>query len=414
MEGRVEGRRTRRTRAAGRSPLSAGELPRLRRPRCRRPRLRRFGQPTIAGIAGWGFEADLRLDPTNANRVYISSPDSGGSDTSWIWRSLDGGRTFKWVPAAAPLGGKVIPCPGGGDTELAVDTAGHLYFNDLSLANFSLARSDDFGKTFTRATPASCRARVDRQWYAIDGDPTAGGSVYLTNDEVGDGQRSVRNDDREQRAGHVPLTGRRLPPERRRARLRAAEPDHAAGLLRRGDHGQRRGQPRRDEDRRTVNEGRRGSRGGPAMSRHPRRRQPQQDPDRARCFPVAFGAPVANVSDPSGLNCVDLPVANLGDPDTVRTGGNFPSLAIDRAGNLYAMWEQAQLIGGKAGDTTLMYAYSTNEGKHLVDAHPGPDAGPRQQRLRLDRRRRRRARRHRVVRHRSARRSDDRRAERLP
>ena len=32
----------------------------------------------------------------------------------------------------------------------------------------------------------------------------------------------------------------------------------------------------------------------------------------ARCFPVAFGAPVTNVSDPSGLNCTDLPVANLG------------------------------------------------------------------------------------------------------
>ena len=40
----------------------------------------------------------------------------------------------------------------------------------------------------------------------------------------------------------------------------------------------------------------------------------------ARCFPVAFGPPVANVSDPSGLDCVDLPVANLGDPSAVRTG----------------------------------------------------------------------------------------------
>src|SRR5262245_36197400 len=58
-----------------------------------------FGQPTIAGVAGWGFEADLRLDPSNTNRLYTSSPDSGGSDTSWIWRSLDGGKTFKWVPA---------------------------------------------------------------------------------------------------------------------------------------------------------------------------------------------------------------------------------------------------------------------------------------------------------------------------
>ena len=134
-----------------------------------------FGEPTIAGVAGWGFEADLRLDPSNASRIYMSSPDSGGSDTSWIWRSLDGGKTFKWVPAAAPLNGKVIPCPGGGDTELAVDSAGRLYFNDLSLANFSVSRSDNQGRTFLPCNPAAVPdGGVDRQWYAIDGDPTAG------------------------------------------------------------------------------------------------------------------------------------------------------------------------------------------------------------------------------------------------
>ena len=86
----------------------------------------------------------------------------------------------------------------------------------------------------------------------------------------------------------------------------------------------------------------------------------------ARCFPVAFGPPVANVSDPSGLNCIDLPVADLGDYTTVRTGGNFPTLAIDRAGNLYAVWEQAPYdqAAKQAGDTSLMYAYSTDEGNH--------------------------------------------------
>src|SRR5437899_3077655 len=60
-----------------------------------------------------------------------------------------------------------------------------------------------------------------------------------------------------------------------------------------------------------------------------------------RCFPVPFS------SDPSGLSCRDLPVATLGTipPNksfpTAKTGGNFPTLAIDKAGNLYAVWEQA-------------------------------------------------------------------------
>ncbi|MEP6810066.1 MAG: hypothetical protein ABI992_07465, partial [Chthoniobacterales bacterium] len=146
-----------------------------------------FGHPTISGIQGTGFEQDLRLDPSDAQRVYTSVPASASADTSWIWRSLDGGRTFKWIPNAAALVGKVTTCHGGGDTELAVDGAGRLYFNDLTLANFSVARSDDGGSTFTCSNTGVPDTAVDRQWYALDGDPLNGGSLYLTNDEIGPG-----------------------------------------------------------------------------------------------------------------------------------------------------------------------------------------------------------------------------------
>src|SRR5437899_10462619 len=104
-----------------------------------------FGQPTISGIQGVGFEEDIRLDPTNPNRVYLSVPGSLSSDTSWIWHSEDGGKTFKWVTAATAKEGKPTSCGGGGDTELAVDSGGNLYFNDLTLANFSTARSSNTG-----------------------------------------------------------------------------------------------------------------------------------------------------------------------------------------------------------------------------------------------------------------------------
>jgi hypothetical protein len=89
-----------------------------------------FGHPVIAGIGGTGYEESLRIDPTNPNRIYTSVPASASADTSWIWHSLDGGKTFKWVVGAAPLEGKVTTCHGGGDTEMAIDSAGHLYFND--------------------------------------------------------------------------------------------------------------------------------------------------------------------------------------------------------------------------------------------------------------------------------------------
>src|SRR5439155_5802492 len=49
-----------------------------------------------------------------------------------------------------------------------------------------------------------------------------------------------------------------------------------------------------------------------------------------------------------------------------KTGANFPTMAIDRAGNLYAIWEQAAVdsTGNVLGDTVLRYAYSTDEGNH--------------------------------------------------
>ena len=318
-----------------------------------------FGQPTIAGIGGWGFEAGLRLDPSNADRIYMHAPDSANSNTSFIWRSLDGGRTFKWVPAAAPLGGKTTTCGGGGDSELAVDPAGRLYFNDLTAANFSVARSDDFGRTFVCSNTGVPDAAVDRQWYALDGDPTAGGSLYLTNDEVGNGPVTC---------GNTTLNN---------TLVMYRSPVGGAGAT----AGLAFGPPNHITLPNSCDEGIMGNNevspvatrtgvGGVKLEIPVKHVYVIHDDGSlskiriARCFPVAFGPPLANISDPSGLNCVDLPVADLGDPNTVRTGGNNPALAIDRAGNLYAVWAQAPYSAGttKAGDTSLVYSFSTNEG----------------------------------------------------
>lgn len=160
-----------------------------------RPGALTFGHPVISGIGGVGFEQGLRLDPSNPNPLYTSAPGSESSDTSWVWHSIDGGKTFKWVVAAAPLEGKYTTCFGGGDSETGVDSAGHLYFADLTLANFSTSRSDDDGATVTCSNTGVPAAVVDRQWYTFDGDPTNGGSIYLTNDEIGPGGPVCGNSD---------------------------------------------------------------------------------------------------------------------------------------------------------------------------------------------------------------------------
>ena len=333
-----------------------------------------FGQPTISGIQGVGFEQDLRLDPTNPNRVYTSVPGSLSSDTSWIWHSEDGGKTFKWVTAGTAKVGKPTPCAGGGDTELGVDTGGNLYFNDLTLANFSTARSEDGGKTFICSNTGVPDTAVDRQWYAIDGNPRtgtglgtgAGHNIYLANDEIGPGAVTCPNSGLVNNVlamyrsptpvGGGATAGVQFGPGNKVTRTLSCD----EGIM---------GNDEVSPVASTLGQPMTPSGFAPLATAVKHVYVIHDDATFTkiaigRCFPVAFGAPVTNVSDPSGLNCVDLPVADLGAPGTVRTGGNFPTLAIDAAGNLYALWEQAPEIAGKVGNTSIRYAFSSDQGNH--------------------------------------------------
>src|SRR5438067_11645451 len=327
-----------------------------------------FGHPIISGIGGTGFEQSIRTDPTDPNRIYTSAPGTASADTSWIWHSVDGGKTSKWVVGAAAFEGKATTCHGGGDTEIGVDSAGHLYFNDLTLANFSTARSDDFGATFTCSNTGVPDTAVDRQWYAIDGDPLNGGSIYLANDEIGPGSpvcgSSAGNNVlvmyRSPVTGLEPTAGIEFGPANHVSAVGGCD-EAIMGNNEVSPVATTLGQP----------DGLGGYATLPTPVRHIFVVHDNVDLNKVligRCFPVAFGAPIANVSDPSGLNCTDLQVADLGADQ--KTGANFPTLAIDQAGNLYAVWEQAPIgpdtnpSGDIAvtGDTVLKYSYSTDQG----------------------------------------------------
>jgi hypothetical protein len=324
-----------------------------------------FGHPIISGIGGVGFEQGLRVDPSNPNRLYTSAPGSLSSDTSWIWRSLDAGKTFKWVIGATALEGKVTTCHGGGDSETGVDSAGHLYFADLTLANFSTSRSDDHGATFTCSNTGVPDAVVDRQWYTFDGDPTNGGSIYLTNDEVAQAPASCGSATnfgqnivvmyRSPVAGAGATAGIEFGPANKISNPLGCD-EGIMGNNEVSPVATTLGQPTGVPGQFAVL---------PTPVKHVFVVHDDALLNRiliGRCFPVAFGPPVPNVSDPSGLNCVDLPVANLGSNN--KTGGNFPTMAIDKAGNLYTVWEQAPInaSGQVIGDTVLKYSFSTDQG----------------------------------------------------
>ena len=335
------------------------------------PNIPTFGHAIIAGVGGTGFEESIRIDPTlNVNgehTIYTSAPGSLSADTSWVWHSLDGGKTFKWVVGAAPLEGKISACHGGGDSEIAVDSAGHLYFNDLWLGNFSAARSDDFGTTFTCNNTSVPDVLVDRQWYAVDGDPTNGGTLYLVNDQIGSGAPMCGSS-----AGNNVLEMYRSPVTGALSSTAGIQfgPANHVSALNSCDEAIM-GNDEISPIATTL--GQPDGLGGFATLSAPVKHifvihdNVSLNQIRiGRCFPVDFTVNnlpgVPNVSDPSGLNCTDIKVADLGMGQ--KTGANFPTMAIDNAGNLYVVWEQAPIDanGLVIGDTVLKYSYSTDQG----------------------------------------------------
>ena len=302
-----------------------------------------FATPAPSGIQGYGYEQGLRIDPSSG-AIYTSAPDSLSSLTSWVWHSTDGGRTFKWIPAQVQPQGKPPTCTGGGDSELAVDTAGHVYLNDLTLANFSASRSDDGGKSFTTSCTAVPGVAVDRQWYATSGDPTNGGSISLAYDRLDQSNAAV--------CGSLPapfVNGNVLT-------LNLSPIAAAAGAT----AGVTFGPPQAV----SCDEGIMGNdevfdygaaHGGlKVYVIHDNAALTSISISRCDVVGMSPGAPTGFA------NCTDNLVSSF--PKSV-TGANFPVMSVDSAGTLHAVWEQAPGAKSKVtGNTLLMYASSSDQG----------------------------------------------------
>jgi len=148
-----------------------------------------FSTPTLVDPFRGGFEPDLAIDP-HTGAMYSSVPN-GTPGTSTLWRSDDNGHDWRLVEGN--LQGEPSNCPAiaGGDTELADDPVdGSIYYADLQpLTNFNMSISHDQGRTF-QCNPISVPdSGVDRQWFAIDSDGgthavTGGGRMYFDYDDT--------------------------------------------------------------------------------------------------------------------------------------------------------------------------------------------------------------------------------------
>src|SRR3954454_12807003 len=128
-----------------------------------------FSHEVVVDQQRSGFEPNISID--GADRWYSAVPNGSSTTHSFIWTSLDHGKSFQMVPGQIGLG-KPATCPqGGGDTEFALDKKGDIFFSDLqNLTNLSNSVSTDHGKTFSTQCVSVPNTPVDRMWYAVHGN----------------------------------------------------------------------------------------------------------------------------------------------------------------------------------------------------------------------------------------------------
>ncbi len=128
-----------------------------------------FSHEVVVDEQRAGFEPDIAID--NAGRMYTTIPNGSSEAHSFIWQSLDHGKSFQMIPGQFGLG-KPATCPqGGGDTETQIDKKGDIFFSDLqNLSNLSNSVSTNQGATWTTNCLSVPNSPVDRMWYAIHGN----------------------------------------------------------------------------------------------------------------------------------------------------------------------------------------------------------------------------------------------------
>jgi hypothetical protein len=134
-----------------------------------------FHNNTMADFSATSGEPIVKVDPKD--RIFATSPFGVSTTLSLLWRSDDGGRTYR--PVGAPVLRDAVTGPGGGDTDVDFDARGRVYYVDLSAACVTAAVSEDGGQTFApeRTNYVTCvseeteeAAVDDRQWVAGFGD----------------------------------------------------------------------------------------------------------------------------------------------------------------------------------------------------------------------------------------------------
>jgi hypothetical protein len=280
-------------------------------------------------------EPQIRSDP--AGTFYISSENGLGSGTD-AWSSTDGGHSYGSLPQpneeSSTSGGTTGFAPGGGDTDLATATARNgsgtynLYVASLTLGSVTVSLSQDGGHTWANDVTSAKVPGDDREWIAADG----ASDYFLSYHAIGAGDEIIVNQ------GQV--TG---------------------------------GQPTTAQTYDAINPGQTNIYLGTVFDNEIG--NIAVDPTTGNVYQVFVGCPPSPtaVESCSAFNtaymAVGVPTTTNGVTTLTFTDyviyqssnsaanfdNNFPAVAVDKAGNVYATWSD---------DQNVYLAYSTDHGQH--------------------------------------------------
>jgi len=322
-----------------------------------------FGREVIVDYQRVTGEPSLSID--SQDRIYVSAPFGFSTTASYVWRSTDGGKTFHLVPGnLSPYGKPNVTCVGGGDSALAIDTQNRLYFADLQgLTDVSNSASSDEGSTWLSTCNAADAVGVDRPWIAAFGDPQVGGALYQTVDEIaqcttGCGLGNVGNNIVEITRSQDGVTFTPIPAQQ-------IEPDGiVSGIVTDSSGGVYIGHTALVDASGNIISGSDANGNSNAIV--------------VVRFPSGYSSPTAITLTNGQTLCQMQPTIcttyivyaaplNSSNNSTVTVGQDFAPIAIDSAGNLYAVWSQATVdasTGNISGTSQIYMASSADHGAH--------------------------------------------------
>ena len=293
--------------------------------------------PPASSTTKYNQAAEPQIRADQAGHFYISSENGLGSGTD-AWTSGNGGATYSSLPQpneiSSATGGATGLAPGGGDTDLATapakNSAGgyNTYVASLTLGDVTVSLSQDGGHTWANDVTSATVPVDDREWIAASG----ASGFYLSYHSVALGDQIVVNQG--QVAAGQPTTG---------ATYNAINPAQTSiylGTLNNNEIGNLAVDPVTGDVYQIF----------------------------AGCAPsltaVATCSSFNTVYMAVGVPTTTAGVTTLSFTDYViysspsasaALASNFPAVAVDSAGNVYATWSD---------DQNVYLASSTDHGQH--------------------------------------------------